>query len=276
MNLLNSQETPCLRPTNLTNRTQRKIVFLSPRGGTGKSSFIANIATSLASKGLRIGIVDLDLKSPSLGAIFNIDEKGLRLNDFLLGRCPISSCVLDLGKHLSMESNSLFLLSPSPHTTDILTIYEKGYSIDKLALGLANMAKDLKLDFLLIDTCSGLDEDALVSMLMGDHAVILSRSDKQSRVGTNIIITALQKLGYAEKGRSISLIINNAPPTCDMEKVRKEFEEAYGCRVLAVIPFYMEVLSNANSQVLFLKDPSHPFSAKIAAISKSLLDCLGA
>jgi len=275
LSLLNPPETHRPEQSNLKRRFQGKIVFLSPRGGAGKSSFIANIAASLALRGHRIGIVDLDIKGPSLGAMFNIRERGLRLNDFLLGRCSASSCVIDLTKHLNMERSCLFLLPASLHTADILAVYDKGYSLDELVVGLTDMAKDLKLDLVLIDTHSGLDEDALISMAISDHAVVLSRLDRQNHLGMTTTITALRKLGYGERGRSISLIINNVPPTCDPEEAREEFERAYGYQVLAVVPFYMEVLTHVNKEIFFLKEPSHPFSAKIAEISEKLLNRFG-
>lgn len=274
LSLLNPPETHHQKQSNPNRETQRKIVFLSPRGGTGKSSLIANISVNLALKGLKIGIADLDLKGPSLNTMFNIDENGFRLNDFLLGRCSASSCVIDLTKQLNLRKGGLFLLPASLHTTDILNIYEKGYNIDGLTLGLINMVNDLGLDFLLIDTPSGLDEDVLISMLMGDYAVILARPDSQSRAGTNAIINFLRKLGYGEKGRSISLIINYVPPACDAEEVRDEFERTYGYPVLAVVPFYADVFTNTNREVFSSKEPRHPFSAKVNEISEKLLNRL--
>ena len=52
-----------------------KIISIhSYRGGTGKSNTTANLATILAMKGLRVGVVDTDIQSPGIHAIFGLEE----------------------------------------------------------------------------------------------------------------------------------------------------------------------------------------------------------
>ena len=48
------------------------------RGGTGKSNMTANLAATVASKGLRVGIVDTDIQSPGIHVIFGLDEKQVK------------------------------------------------------------------------------------------------------------------------------------------------------------------------------------------------------
>lgn len=187
-------------------RPKEKIVFLSPRGGTGRSTFVANIAASLALKNLKVGIVDLDLKGPCLETMFSTNEGGFKLNDFLQGRCPPTSCVIDLAKYLNVKCNNLFLIPASPQAADILEIYERGYSVDELTVGLTKVVEDLELDFLLIDTHAGLDEDTLISALIADHAVILGGPDRQSRIGITYVLSTLKKLECGWKGKPISKI----------------------------------------------------------------------
>ena len=44
------------------------------RGGTGKSNLTANIATQVAMRGKRVGIVDTDINSPGIHVLFGFDE----------------------------------------------------------------------------------------------------------------------------------------------------------------------------------------------------------
>ncbi len=52
-------------------------------GGTGKSNLIANLAVLIALQGKRVAIIDTDLQSPGIHALFNINEHRKTLNDYL-------------------------------------------------------------------------------------------------------------------------------------------------------------------------------------------------
>lgn len=53
----------------------KMIMLHSFRGGTGKTNTSANIGALLALSGLRVGVVDTDIQSPGIHALFGIDEK---------------------------------------------------------------------------------------------------------------------------------------------------------------------------------------------------------
>ena len=54
---------------------QHKLLVMSGKGGVGKSSVSAGLAVSLARKGLRVGLLDVDLHGPSLAGMMG--AKGL-------------------------------------------------------------------------------------------------------------------------------------------------------------------------------------------------------
>jgi MinD-like ATPase involved in chromosome partitioning or flagellar assembly len=60
----------------------------SYRGGTGKSNFIANLASCVVKQGKRAAVVDTEIQSPGLHVLFGMDGQttGLTLND-VLNRC---------------------------------------------------------------------------------------------------------------------------------------------------------------------------------------------
>src|SRR5579863_7645145 len=76
-----------------------KIVSVhSFRGGTGKSNITANLATGVAQRGKRVGIVDTDIQSPGIHVLFglNDDDVGVCLNDFLWDRAKIEETAHDV------------------------------------------------------------------------------------------------------------------------------------------------------------------------------------
>lgn len=60
----------------ITERSEiaRTIVVLSGKGGVGKSTVAVNLASSLASQGLRVGLLDIDLHGPSIPTMMNLQE----------------------------------------------------------------------------------------------------------------------------------------------------------------------------------------------------------
>ena len=54
-------------------KIKHKIFVMSGKGGVGKSSIAANIATGLADKGFKTGLMDVDLHGPSIAKIMGLD-----------------------------------------------------------------------------------------------------------------------------------------------------------------------------------------------------------
>ena len=53
---------------------KNKIIVMSGKGGVGKSTVASNLAVSLAQKGFKTGILDLDLTGPSIPKILGIEQ----------------------------------------------------------------------------------------------------------------------------------------------------------------------------------------------------------
>ena len=108
-----------------------KIVSIhSFRGGTGKSNTTANLATVVAGRGNRVGIVDTDIQSPGIHVLFDLSEEDvqLTLNDYLWGKCDIEETAYDVGArltiadgHLGLREGSLYLVPSSIKASDIAT-----------------------------------------------------------------------------------------------------------------------------------------------------------
>lgn len=54
-------------------KIRHKIVVLSGKGGVGKSTVAVNLAVSLAAKGLKVGLLDVDIHGPSVPKLLGLD-----------------------------------------------------------------------------------------------------------------------------------------------------------------------------------------------------------
>jgi Mrp family chromosome partitioning ATPase len=59
-------------------RIKHKLIVISGKGGVGKSTVAVNVAHGLASKGFKVGILDVDIHGPSIAKMLGIEGKRLQ------------------------------------------------------------------------------------------------------------------------------------------------------------------------------------------------------
>ncbi|KAG0681207.1 cytosolic Fe-S cluster assembly factor cfd1 [Pichia californica] len=92
------------------NRVKNVILVLSGKGGVGKSSVTTQLALTLASQNLKIGILDIDLTGPSLPRMFGIEDHKIHQSE--QGWIPVHAPVKTGDNTLNMKLMSLgFLLN---------------------------------------------------------------------------------------------------------------------------------------------------------------------
>ncbi len=69
---------PELPKLNQFNKVKKVIAVMSGKGGVGKSSVAAMLATSLVADGRKVGILDADITGPSIPKLFGLPPGGLR------------------------------------------------------------------------------------------------------------------------------------------------------------------------------------------------------
>lgn len=56
---------------------KHKVLVMSGKGGVGKSSVSANLALEMASRGVKVGILDTDLHGPNIPKMLGVDDAKL-------------------------------------------------------------------------------------------------------------------------------------------------------------------------------------------------------
>jgi len=184
---------------NLKN-IKHKIVVLSNKGGVGKSTFSAMLASYLAGKGHSVGLLDADIHGPSQGILFNISDQPLMGDEF--GRIQ----PIEFNDNLKVISVSNMtknaddaLIWRGPMKTSILTQFLKDVEWGTL-------------DYLIIDAPPGTgDELMTISGIVQDlKALIITTPQKMAMIDTRKAINFLDKMNVP----IIGLIENMAIGIC--------------------------------------------------------------
>lgn len=250
-----------------------KIVSVhSYRGGTGKSNTTANLAASIAMQGCRVGIVDTDIQSPGIHVLFGFDESkiNLALNDFLWGRCSITEAAYDVSYVLGGAGDSqgkVYLIPSSVKAGDIAEILRQGYDVGMLREGFQDLIDTLSLDYLLIDTHPGLNEETLLSIAISDVAVLVLRPDKQDYQGTAITVDIARRLGVAK----LLLVVNKAPSILNFADLKEQIEQTYDTTVAGILPHSDDMMFLASDGVFALKFPDHLYTSIVRDITNKVM-----
>ncbi len=240
------------------------------RGGTGKSNTTANLATLLAMEGKRVGIVDTDIQSPGIHVLFNLDESEMvhSLNDYLWGKCEIQEAAKDVTDKVGVDiKGKIFLIPASMKAGEIARVLREGYDVGLLNDGFRSVNKSLNLDFLMIDTHPGLNEETLLSVAISSALVVIMRPDNQDYLGTAVTIDVARKLDVPK----ILLVVNKIPQTYDLDDVREKVEKLYDCPVAALLPHDDDMMALASSGIFSVKYPDHPVALGLKDVVKLIL-----
>jgi len=238
------------------------------RGGTGKSNITANIAATLAQKGFRVGVFDTDIQSPGIHVIFSLTEDDLQhtLNDYLWGDCTIEQAAYPVFN--GENGGTVYLVPSSIDPNDIARILREKYDAGDMHKAFRDLIATLSLDYLLIDTHPGLNEETLLSIAISDTLIIILRPDQQDFQGTSVTVDVAQRL----KVPDIKLVVNKLPPEYDMEDVRMQIVDAYNCDVAALLPLSFDIAHNASAAVFCNQHPDHPFTLGVKEVAQQIED----
>ncbi|QDU74930.1 MinD/ParA/CobQ/CobA-like protein [Bremerella volcania] len=252
-----------------------KIVSIhSFRGGTGKSNVTANLGVTIARAGYRVGIVDTDIQSPGIHVVFHLNEDRVTrcLNDFLWGDCAIEEAAYDvtdaaIGNVADGDDRPrVFLVPASIKTNEIGRVLKEGYDVGLLNDGFKRLIQKLDLDFLLIDTHPGVNEETLLSIVISDHLLLVLRPDQQDFQGSLVTLELARRLDV----NAVSLIVNKIPPGMDRAQLKTKVESIYSTDVLALLPLNFELVRMASNGLFVNRYPEHPFTRELRLVANSL------
>jgi MinD-like ATPase involved in chromosome partitioning or flagellar assembly len=244
------------------------------RGGTGKSNTTANLAVMVARRGNRVGIVDTDIQSPGVHVLFQLDKDRMKyaLNDYLWGHCRIEEAAYDLTTTSigsvgeDADRPRLFLIPASIKTGEIGRVLKEGYDVGLLNDGFQRLIRELNLDYLLIDTHPGVNEETLLSIVVSDLLLLVLRPDSQDFQGTSVTLELARRLDV----NNALLIVNKIPPGMDRGSLKQKVESAYDAKVIAMLPLNHEIVRLASAGLFVNRYPEHPFTRELRLVTAAI------
>jgi MinD-like ATPase involved in chromosome partitioning or flagellar assembly len=252
-----------------------KIVSIhSFRGGTGKSNTTANLAAQAALQGKRVAIVDTDIQSPGIHVLFGLDETkmGHTLNEYLRGECSVQELAHSVGHDeggtgvRQLVKQTIWLVPSSINGKEISRVIKSGYDVGVLNKGLVGLVKELKLDYLFIDTHPGLNEETLLSIAISDVLVIILRPDQQDFQGTAVTVDIARGLDVP----NLFLVVNKALTKYDFADMKKTVEAQYKAPVAGILPLTEDMAELGSADIFSLRFPDHAWSKTLREIATTV------
>jgi MinD-like ATPase involved in chromosome partitioning or flagellar assembly len=250
----------------------------SYRGGTGKSNTTANVAAALVRRGKRVAIVDTDIQSPGIHVLFNVDQQALRLtlNDYLWGRCRVEETAVDVtyavvdsqGRSVVRPPGAVMLVPSSARAGEIARVLKEGYDVGLLNDGFRDLSDRLALDYLLIDTHPGVNEETLLSIAVSDTLILILRPDHQDYQGTSVTLELARRLEVPQ----LMLVVNKALQSFDFRQLSDRISTMYRAPVAAVLPLSEDMVRLGSGGLFSLLAPDSVYAAGIEAIVNMIED----
>ncbi|NEQ99530.1 MAG: MinD/ParA family protein [Cyanothece sp. SIO2G6] len=249
-----------------------KVVSIhSYRGGTGKSNFTANLATTVAQLGHRVAIVDTDVPSPGVHNLLGLEpeQTAKTLNNYLWGESTIEEAAYDISANVGVEgSGKLYLVPSSIKADDIARILKDGYDVRLMNEGFRNLVKARQLDYLFIDTHPGLSKETFLSIAISHVLLLILRPDKQDFQGTAVTIDVARQLNV----RKMLLAINKAHSQLNVDALKQKVEATYSETVAGIFPLSEDIARLASEGVFCVKYPDHSISQEFRKVAQQIAE----
>ncbi len=239
------------------------------RSGTGKTNIAANLAAQLVARGRRVGLIDADFTSPGLHVLLGLDLAPATptLNDYLWGQAAIRQAAYPVAPEIGGRG-SLHLIPASLRADAIMRILREGYDISLLYDGCQELVAGLALDFLILDTQPGLNEETLLCAGISDLLLVVLRPDRQDLDGTAILLDVVRRKFDIP---DLALAINLLPDGLEAAEVRSQVEQMYGTDVAAALPLSHDVAKLGSGGLFSLLYPDHAWSRQIGLLADRIL-----
>ncbi len=251
-------------------KIKNRLLVFSGKGGVGKSTVAANLALSLAQKGKKVGLLDVDIHGPNLAKMLGVENKSM---DF----SPESINAVEVNDNLKLVSMSFFLQDPNS------PVIWRGPMKMKAIQQFIGDVEWGKLDWLIVDSPPGTGDEPLsvAQLIPATTAVIVTTPQEVSLMDSRKAVAFARKLDL----KILGIIENMSGMICPHcgEKIAL-FKEGGGEKAaldlvvpfLGKIPFDPQIVSLGDEGKSFIDiNPGSKSTVAFKRIVENLLDLSG-
>lgn len=268
----------------------KTITFYSYKGGVGRSLALVNIATRLAEFGKKVCVIDFDLEAPGLhlkfpGSKNNLKRVNKGIVDYVydfsnngilqknIKEFSIEISISQKEKPISLitagntESDDYWRKLSSINWYDL--IYENPNGLAFFLNLKEAIKKDIKPDFLLIDSRTGISEMSGITLsLLADEIVVFAANNKENLGGANRIIKSINnpENNILENTPNINFVLTRIPFTDKPEdrakeqqlvnRIKREYLQPY-LNDISIIHSDRELEEDEKVKIAYEKDESN-------------------
>ena len=218
------------------------IVVTSGKGGVGKTTTSASLASGLARHGKKVAVIDFDVGLRNLDLIMGCERRVVY--DFvnvIQGEASLKQALIK-----DKRFDNLFVLAAS-QTRD-----KDALSRDGVEKVLKDLAAD-GFDFIICDSPAGIEKGAFLAMYFADRAVVVVNPEVSSvRDSDRVLGLLASKTHRAERSdgevTAHLLLTRYSPARVEQGEMLsiKDVEDVLGLKTIGVIPESGDVLNASN------------------------------
>jgi chromosome partitioning protein len=202
------------------------------KGGVAKTTTVVALGAAFVQRGRRVLLVDLDAQSCltfSLGV--DPDAVELSVTDVLVGQCPVSSAILEVGEGLDLLPSTLDLAGVE---SQLLPLPDRD-----LVLRRALAPLHRRYDLLILDCSPSLGLLTLNALAAADEVVVPMLAEMLSHRGVGQL---LDTVADVQRLLNPELVVRGLLPTMydgrslHARAVLADLEDRYGLPVLPAVP----------------------------------------
>lgn len=237
--------------------TAQVITVTSGKGGVGKTTAVANLATALAMDGKKVVCMDGDIGLRNLDVVMGLENRIVYdIVDVIEGRCKLKQAMIR-DKHYP----ELYLI-PAAQTRDKNAVSPSD---------MVRICKDLRADsdFIIVDSPAGIERGFRNAIAPADRVLVVTNPEVSAVRDADRVVGILE----AEEKGSPSLIINRLNPTLVKNNDMLSAEDVLdllGIQLIGIVPEDETVIIGSNRGAPVATDAKSRAGQAFRNISKRL------
>lgn len=231
----------------------RIIAFASGKGGTGKTTVIANVAVAGSQLDKDVGVLDADIPMANIALTLGLGEQHTTLHEVLAGESDLSEAIYIGAEGVKAVPSGMSLNGVRKADPE----------------GMKDVVKELsdEVEILLIDCPSGLGEETLLALQLAEELVLVVMPEITSlsdALKTKIIA---KRFGVKTTG----VIISRASEDEELDVAKEEVKSMLEAPILGVVPEDPEIRKSITyGEPVVVRKPKSPSGKAIRKIASEL------